>query len=77
MQVLTNQINPVSVNCLLAHQVPDTMTMYANSVACFHRLPLQNFWPRLASKYGVKKYWQNNGQEAAIVNAVSAILTSP
>ena len=37
------------------------------------RLPfVQNFWPRLASKYGVKKYWQNSGEETAIVNAVSA-----
>ncbi len=33
---------------------------------------LQNFWPRLASKYGVKKYWQSSGEESAIVNAVSA-----
>ena len=32
---------------------------------------LQNFWPRLASKYGVKKYWQSSGEESAIVNAVS------
>lgn len=34
-----------------------------------------NFWPRLASKYGVKKYWQSSGEESAIVNAVSAIDT--
>lgn len=35
---------------------------------------LQNFWPRLASKYGVKKYWQSSGEESAIVNAVSECL---
>lgn len=33
----------------------------------------RNFWTRLASKYGTKKYWQEKGEEAAIVNAVSAI----
>ena len=32
-----------------------------------------NFWTRLASKYGTKKYWQNNGEEAAIEAAVNAI----
>ena len=32
---------------------------------------MQNFWTRLASKYGTKKYWQEKGEEAAIVNAVS------
>lgn len=31
---------------------------------------LQNFWNRLASKYGTKKYWQERGEEASIVNAV-------
>ena len=31
---------------------------------------MQNFWTRLASKYGTKKYWQEKGEEAAIVNAV-------
>lgn len=35
MQVLTNQIDPVSVRCLLAHQVPDTMTTYANECSLF------------------------------------------
>ncbi|KAK9825749.1 hypothetical protein WJX74_004261 [Apatococcus lobatus] len=38
------------------------------------RIP-RNFWNRLASKYGTKKYWQERGQEASIVNAVSAIDT--
>ena len=32
---------------------------------------MQNFWTRLASRYGTKKYWQEKGEEAAIVNAVS------
>ena len=39
-----------------------------------HNVPpgvMQNFWTRLASKYGTKKYWQEKGEEAAIVNAVS------
>lgn len=31
------------------------------------------FWSSLAGKYGNKFYWQDNGQEAAVVNAVSAI----
>jgi hypothetical protein len=31
------------------------------------------FWSSLSGKYGNKFYWQDNGQEAAIVNAVSAI----
>jgi hypothetical protein len=31
------------------------------------------FWSILAGKYGTKFYWQDNGQEAAVVNAVSAI----
>ncbi|KAK9839595.1 hypothetical protein WJX84_003511 [Apatococcus fuscideae] len=38
------------------------------------RIP-RNFWTRLASKYGTKKYWQEKGQEASIVNAVGAIDT--
>lgn len=38
------------------------------------RIP-RNFWNRLASKYGTKKYWQERGEEASIVNAVSAIDT--
>lgn len=33
----------------------------------------RSFWSRLANKFGTKFYWQDNGQEAAIVNAVSAI----
>lgn len=32
---------------------------------------LQRFWSSLSGKYGNKFYWQDNGQEAAIVNAVS------
>jgi len=32
-----------------------------------------NFWTRLSSKYGTKKYWEVNGEEASISNAVSAI----
>ncbi|KAK9815943.1 hypothetical protein WJX72_012407 [[Myrmecia] bisecta] len=35
----------------------------------------RTFWTRLAGKYGTKFYWQERGQEAAIVNAVSAIDT--
>ena len=31
------------------------------------------FGHRLASKYGAKFYWQENGEEASISNAVSAI----
>ena len=34
-----------------------------------------NFWTRLAGKYGTKSYWQDNGEEASIANAVSAIDT--
>ena len=34
---------------------------------------MQNFWNRLASKYGTKKYWQERGEEASIVNAVSEL----
>lgn len=34
-----------------------------------------SFWTRLASKYGTKFYWQENGEEASISNAVSAIDT--
>ena len=32
-----------------------------------------SFWTRLASKYGTKFYWQENGEEASISNAVSEI----
>jgi hypothetical protein len=35
----------------------------------------RSFWSRLAGKYGNKFYWQQNGTEAAINNAVSAINT--
>ena len=34
-----------------------------------------SFWTRLAGKYGSKFYWQENGEEASISNAVSAIDT--
>ena len=34
-----------------------------------------SFWTRLASKYGNKFYWQENGESASIANAVSAIDT--
>jgi len=40
----------------------------------------RNFWTRLANKYGVKKYWANAGEEAAIesaVNAINACLREP
>ena len=33
-------------------------------------LPMQTFWSRLAGKYGNKFFWQERGEEAAIVNAV-------
>jgi len=32
-----------------------------------------SFWTRLSGKYGTKFYWQENGEEASISNAVSAI----
>ena len=34
-----------------------------------------SFWTRLSGKYGTKFYWQENGEEASISNAVSAIDT--
>ena len=34
-----------------------------------------SFWTRLSGKYGTKFYWQENGEEASICNAVSAIDT--
>jgi hypothetical protein len=34
---------------------------------------LQSFWSRLAGRYGTKFYWQEEGQDVAIVNAVAAI----
>lgn len=36
-------------------------------------LSLQNFWSRLAGRYGTKFYWVDNGQDVAIVNTVAAI----
>ncbi|PNW72625.1 hypothetical protein CHLRE_15g636050v5 [Chlamydomonas reinhardtii] len=35
----------------------------------------RSFWGRLAGKYGNKFYWQENGEAASILNAVSAIDT--
>lgn len=32
----------------------------------------QSFWSRLAGKYGSKFFWQDNGEDMAIVNAVRA-----
>lgn len=31
---------------------------------------LQNFWTRLASKYGNKFFWQEQGEASAMLNAV-------
>ncbi|PSC76021.1 thylakoid lumenal kDa chloroplastic [Micractinium conductrix] len=33
----------------------------------------RSFWSRLAGRYGTKFYWQDNGQDLSIVNAVAAI----
>ena len=33
----------------------------------------QTFWSRLAGRFGTKFFWQEQGQDAAIVNAVAAI----
>eukprot|EP00238_Polyblepharides_amylifera_P001541 CAMPEP_0196573262 /NCGR_PEP_ID=MMETSP1081-20130531/3192_1 /TAXON_ID=36882 /ORGANISM="Pyramimonas amylifera, Strain CCMP720" /LENGTH=234 /DNA_ID=CAMNT_0041890907 /DNA_START=71 /DNA_END=775 /DNA_ORIENTATION=+ len=33
----------------------------------------QNFWTRLAGKFGTKKYWTENGNDTSIVNTVAAI----
>lgn len=35
----------------------------------------QSFWSRLAGKFGTKKFYEKNGEEAAIKNAVAAINT--
>ena len=35
-----------------------------------------NFWSRLAGKYGSKFYWQEKGEGATIVNAVSLVSRS-
>uniref|UniRef100_A0A7S0RBZ3 TPM domain-containing protein n=1 Tax=Pyramimonas obovata TaxID=1411642 RepID=A0A7S0RBZ3_9CHLO len=32
-----------------------------------------NFWTRLTSKFGTKKYWTENGEDVSIVNTVFAI----
>ena len=42
----------------------------ATSVTAWTSCCLQRFWSSLAGKYGNKFYWQDNGQEAAVVNAV-------
>eukprot|EP00873_Tetraselmis_striata_P035907 jgi/Tetstr1/456171/TSEL_042939.t1 len=34
---------------------------------------LQNFWTRLASKFGNKFFWQEQGEASSILNAVSAV----
>lgn len=31
----------------------------------------RNFWSRLAGRFGTKFYWQDNGQDVSIVNAVA------
>jgi hypothetical protein len=36
---------------------------------------MQSFWGRLAGKYGNKFYWQNEGENIAIKNAVRNICT--
>lgn len=33
----------------------------------------RSFWSRLSGKYGTKFYWQEKGEDVAIVNAVAAI----
>lgn len=33
--------------------------------------PPQNFWTRVAGRWGVKFYWQDNGPSASILNAVT------
>lgn len=33
----------------------------------------RTFWSRLAGRFGTKFYWRDNGEDAAIVNAVAAI----
>lgn len=67
---LTTGVKPAVTCCAAtsAYIALTTVSMHCNSFT----LILQNFWPRLASKYGVKKYWQSSGEESAIVNAVSA-----
>jgi hypothetical protein len=35
----------------------------------------KSFWTRLAGKYGNKFYWKQEGEEAAINSAISAINT--
>eukprot|EP00887_Chlorella_sp_A99_P007811 scaffold20.g7811.t1 len=33
----------------------------------------RNFWSRLAGRFGTKRYWQTQGQDVAIINAVAGI----
>ena len=33
----------------------------------------RNFWTRVAGKFGTKFYWQEKGEDAAIMAAVNAI----
>lgn len=33
----------------------------------------RSFWSRLSGKYGTKFYWQDQGEDVAIINAVAAI----
>ena len=47
----------------------------AARVSCLYPKVPPSFWTRLANKYGTKFYWQENGEEASIRNAVSAIDT--
>lgn len=46
----------------------------SDSPACCCLLPptrQQNFWSRLAGRFGTKFYWQDKGQDVSIVNAVA------
>lgn len=47
------------------------------NLAKFSRvLCTQSFWTRLAGKYGNKFFWQEQGEQAAIVNAVCTAASS-
>ena len=35
--------------------------------------PQQNFWSRLAGRFGTRRFWQTEGQDVSIMNAVAAI----
>jgi hypothetical protein len=69
--------------CDLKHTYPLACTSCtpappAPRCCCSPPLPLrsaQSFWTRLSGKYGNKFYWQEKGESAAILNAVSAIDT--